>query len=57
MWDSNEAYDDIREITGPGTGMFDRPAWTALNNANLKSCNGAADCDGKLVNKILDPFL
>ena len=49
MWDTNEAFKDLRTITGSSSGFFDKPAWTALNNANKKSCDGSQSCNGKLV--------
>ena len=50
MWDTTDSYDDLKEITDSSSysnQMFDKPAWTALNNANLEQCDG---CSGKLVN-------
>ena len=53
MWHTTDSYDDLKSITGSSsfkTGHFDKPAWTALNNANHEDCDGAQNCDGKLVN-------
>ena len=55
MWHTTDSYDDLKSITGSSshnskTGHFDKPAWTALNNANHENCDGAQNCDGKLVN-------
>ena len=47
MWHTDATYNDLREITG--SSIFDKPAWTALNNANGENCDGAQNCDGKLV--------
>ena len=50
MWHTDDSYDDLKTITDDKSyshQMFDKPAWTALNNANLEQCDG---CDGKLVN-------
>ena len=47
MWHTDATYNDLREMTG--SSIFDKPAWTALNNANGENCDGAQNCDGKLV--------
>ena len=49
IWDTEEIFEDMRTITGSDNGFFDEPAWTALNNADKKSCNSAQNCNGKLV--------
>ena len=49
MWHTNDAFKDMQTITGSNNGFFNKPAWTALNNANKKSCNSAQECNGKLV--------
>ena len=49
MWHTHEGFDDMKTITGSSNGFFDKPAWTALNNANKKSCASAQTCNGKLV--------
>ena len=49
MWHTSDTFNDLRSITGDSSGMFDETAWTALNNADRKSCDGAQSCDGKLV--------
>ena len=51
MWHTADTYDDLKTMTGSKWGgWFDKPAWTALNNANGENCYSAQDCDGKLVN-------
>ena len=49
MWDTVASYNDLRAITGSSSGMFDKPAWTALLNPNSTKCDSAQNCDGKLV--------
>ena len=49
IWDTEETFEDMRTITGSSNGFFDKPAWTALNNADNKSCTSAPNCNGKLV--------
>ena len=49
MWDTSDTFNDLRSITGDNSDMFDEQAWTALNNADRKNCDGAQNCDGKLV--------
>ena len=50
MWHTDATYGDLKTMTGSSWGMFNKPAWTALNNANGENCDGAQNCDGKLVN-------
>lgn len=49
IWDTKDAFEDLRTVTGSNNGFFDKPAWTALNNPNKKNCDGSQSCDGKLV--------
>ena len=49
IWDTEETFEDMRTITGSSNGFFNKPAWTALNNADNKSCTSAQNCNGKLV--------
>ena len=49
MFHTSETFADLKKITGSGSGMFDKPAWTALNNAKKEKCDKSKKCDGKLV--------
>ena len=49
MWHAKDTFEDLKTITGSSNGFFDKPAWTALNNANKESCDDSQSCNGKLV--------
>ena len=47
-WDTAQSYEDMKDISNRlyiTTGL-----WTALTNTNGQDCDGANDCNGKLVN-------
>ena len=47
LWEDTAIYKDMKSIAS--SDVFDKPIWTALNNKDKKSCDGASACDGKLV--------
>ena len=48
MWNTPQSYADMKDISN--SNNVETGLWTALTNTNGQDCDGANDCNGKLVN-------